>query len=304
MERPVPEYEIPAFSIGKDSTLCPGQSLTLKVPQFCGATYKWSNGSTERSIDVTFAGTYWVDVTMYGKIKRDEVLVSMHDPIMVELGADKIICPGVEVSWVLPLIDKATYVWSNGIKTNTNTATQPGLYWVEVSNRCETVRDEVTMSKAVSPSVNLGHDIVACAGEAVELSYTPTVGETLLWSDGSMESTLLVRNSGVYKLIVNNGCTQTTDEIEVTIKGSDDMFIPNIVTSNGDGKNDTFLLPENIEGASVMICNRWGERIFFSSRYVNNWPMQDVSAGVYFYTVQDECRKKWKGTLKVVEGED
>jgi hypothetical protein len=55
-------------------------------------------------------------------------------------------------------------------------------------------------------------------------------------------------------------------------------------------------------------CHRYdlqplGERIFFSSSYLNSWPAREVSAGVYFYAVQNECRKEWKGTVAVIVSE-
>lgn len=48
-------------NLGKDTTICPGQTLLLKPGQY--ATYKWQDNSTSSSYAVTKTGTYAVEVT-------------------------------------------------------------------------------------------------------------------------------------------------------------------------------------------------------------------------------------------------
>ena len=54
------------------------------------------------------------------------------------------------------------------------------------------------------------------------------------------------------------------------------LFIPNVITPNGDGYNDTWfiqnigLFPSN----SVIILNRWGDQVFVANNYQNNWDGQ------------------------------
>ena len=47
------------FSLGKDTTLCNGDTLILN-PKMPNATYTWQSGSTDSIYKVTQAGTYWV----------------------------------------------------------------------------------------------------------------------------------------------------------------------------------------------------------------------------------------------------
>ena len=47
------------FNLGKDTTLCNGETLQLKV-NMPNATYIWQDGSTDSTYTVTQAGTYWV----------------------------------------------------------------------------------------------------------------------------------------------------------------------------------------------------------------------------------------------------
>jgi gliding motility-associated-like protein len=67
-----------------------------------------------------------------------------------------------------------------------------------------------------------------------------------------------------------------------------ETMVPNLVTGNGDGKNDLL----NIEALSfypeneLVIFNRWGKEVFSASPYQNNWPSADVQPGTYFYRLQ------------------
>ncbi len=65
-----------------------------------------------------------------------------------------------------------------------------------------------------------------------------------------------------------------------------DIKVPNVITPNGDGKNDVFkvegieLYPDN----TVAIFNRWGNEVFRSSGgYKNNWDGNGLSEGTYYY---------------------
>ncbi len=78
------------------------------------------------------------------------------------------------------------------------------------------------------------------------------------------------------------------------------LELPNLVTSNGDGKNDLLEIevlsfyPEN----ELVIFNRWGQEVFKASPYQNNWPSADTQPGTYFYILQAGGRS-YKGWVMV-----
>jgi hypothetical protein len=87
----------------------------------------------------------------------------------------------------------------------------------------------------------------------------------------------------------------------------------NIITPNGDGKNDVFsmlreeqgnlinlLPPDNCfeQFKSITIYNRWGKRIYHSTDRDFIWEPHDISSGIYFYTIQFSD-KQFKGSLHV-----
>src|SRR5690606_14078660 len=63
------------------------------------------------------------------------------------------------------------------------------------------------------------------------------------------------------------------------------LEIPNAFTPNGDGLNDRFVIrglefyPEN----RLLIFNRWGNEIFSSTGYKNDWDGATLNAGTYYY---------------------
>ena len=66
------------------------------------------------------------------------------------------------------------------------------------------------------------------------------------------------------------------------------MNIPNVITPNGDGIND-LLVFGNLElypYSKLMIFNRWGQLVFESGYYQNNWDGQFMNDGVYYFVLE------------------
>ncbi len=84
-----------------------------------------------------------------------------------------------------------------------------------------------------------------------------------------------------------------------------EINIPNIITPNGDGYNDKFEI-ENSKyyKVSVSLYNRWGNLIYESINYQNEWPEKDFADGVYYYTVKYSCTnqeiKTQSGSVSVI----
>jgi gliding motility-associated-like protein len=66
------------------------------------------------------------------------------------------------------------------------------------------------------------------------------------------------------------------------------LSFPNVITANGDGVNDFFEIQNLPDNTEVVILNRWGNVVFSSGNYQNNWNGKDTSGkelveGVYTY---------------------
>jgi gliding motility-associated-like protein len=72
------------------------------------------------------------------------------------------------------------------------------------------------------------------------------------------------------------------------------IFIPNAITPNGDGLNDTFAPVagyfDRVDGYSLTIYDRWGALIYETDNYYRAWKAEDgngnVQEGVYVYHVK------------------
>ncbi len=81
-----------------------------------------------------------------------------------------------------------------------------------------------------------------------------------------------------------------------------EVFIPNVITPNGDGLNDRFVLPPMLEGSKVSIFNRWGSEVYSSGAYDNKWNGGGLGGGVYYYSLTNECmNRNFKGLLTILK---
>jgi len=62
------------------------------------------------------------------------------------------------------------------------------------------------------------------------------------------------------------------------------VVIPNVMTPNGDNKNDLFVIKNLMEWEykELIIVNRWGQVVYYNNDYKNDWDGGSVSDGVYF----------------------
>jgi gliding motility-associated-like protein len=80
---------------------------------------------------------------------------------------------------------------------------------------------------------------------------------------------------------------------------------PNVITPNSDGTNDVFEIQNLPENTKVLILNRWGNILFSSDNYQNNWDGKDNSGkdlvdGVYFYKYTAQDGKTGHGFVHLV----
>jgi gliding motility-associated-like protein len=63
-----------------------------------------------------------------------------------------------------------------------------------------------------------------------------------------------------------------------------DLTIPNGITPNGDGYNDSWII-DGLNLPEVWIYNRWGNEVFYSKQYDNSFDGKNLPSGPYYYVI-------------------
>jgi gliding motility-associated-like protein len=110
--------------------------------------------------------------------------------------------------------------------------------------------------------------------------------------------------AGLYEIFIRDeyGCEIV---IEYYLGYDERLFIPNVITPNNDGINDTFFI-RNMphEGTEVIITNRWGKVVFSSKSYSEDalWDGGDEADGIFYYKVKVPTGEVYTGWLEVWRG--
>jgi gliding motility-associated-like protein len=108
-------------------------------------------------------------------------------------------------------------------------------------------------------------------------------------SSSDLNPSHLFSETGTYQITatVDFECFSETVTQNITLIDCSDTLssdvsfeFPNVITPNGDGINDLFEIKYLPEDTEVFILNRWGNVVFSSSNYQNNWDGKDTSGKV------------------------
>jgi hypothetical protein len=118
-----------------------------------------------------------------------------------------------------------------------------------------------------------------------------------------MANPLSVKDSCAYRLTVQNFCgTANSDEIYLYPVLVDGIFIPNVITVDGNGKNDFFVVDKSLKGSVIEVFNRWGTPVYHSKNYDNMWAGDNEATGIYYYVIQNKClQNPIKGVVQIIK---
>jgi hypothetical protein len=195
---------IPTISLPDTVNLCAGDSTTLDA-FFTGATYTWSNSSTNSQITVETSGMYFVDVELNDCNFKDTTHVFVNNYPVTNLGNDIEECDGIPVALTVQE-NGANYLWSNSATTQSINVTTSGIYHVEVEKNGCTSYDTIQVTFNPIPTISLPDTVNLCAGDSTTLNAFFT-GATYDWNNGSTNAQITVGTSGVYFVDVElNDC--------------------------------------------------------------------------------------------------
>lgn len=65
------------------------------------------------------------------------------------------------------------------------------------------------------------------------------------------------------------------------------LYVPDFLSPNGDGINDTFRLnTEDTDRVEIMVYSRWGNLVYRSEDYQNDYTPNELADGVYAFWIR------------------
>lgn len=297
-----------------DAELCDGETAVLATT-LPYDSYLWSNSSTADSITVG-AGSFTVTVGAgLCSFTSAPFVVNLGPAPQPEIIGDLFNCGGIPADLALTE-DYEAYQWSNG-NTGASISVGSGTWSVVVTNAfgC-TGTDAVTVVSAQQPTAFF-----------LPTPPSPQVpGITAVFEDGSngnggaitewswtfgdigtsddQDPAFTFTLPGAYPVTLDittaDGCTATYSSVYIVAPA--DVFIPNVFTPNGDGDNDAlaFSNAQYFPNNQLKVYSRWGNVVYESSNYQNNWSPRDVSEGTYYFIFTMADGRNWAGHVTLL----
>ena len=312
---------------------CAPLTVYFTRPSISGTSGSWSfgNGQTSTSTSPLVStvypvpGRYIVQLTvtdptscLQTAIGTDTIDVFGLPPAAI--GPDRTICQGGSATLSVPDAGQGvTYAWFPPVGLNTTSGrtvvASPGastfyILTTSTPNGCNG-KDTVLVSVAPRPQVSVAATTLsAFTGAPVGFSSTVTDAQgavSYLWAFGDGQTSFepapmhTYTQTGTYVVRLTtrypSGLCEQVQELTVEIRKFE---LPNVITPNNDGMNDSFKPFVSFQPVDIKIFNRWGKQVFEQASYTEGWGPENVPSGVYYYKLDSSTGESWKGWIEVV----
>lgn len=318
-----------ASNTSTDISVCVANTLNLTSAN--GTSFNWSGPGGFTSIlqnpsipnaNTLISGDYIISITAGpGCADKDTVNVTVIPLPVVTTGSNSPVClgssitltasDGIAFSWGGPM--GFTSVLQNPVindaqmsMTGTYTVTVTASTGCKASNTTNVIINE-------KPFADAGPDQILKFIFKTQMNARLMPQETGEWtiisgkgqfsdihSPTSSVTGLLPGENKFLWTISNGGCI-ATDEIRITVE---DLFIPSVITPDGDGKNDVFKINAINERTGLIILNKWGNVEYTDENYSNDWNGKNnkgeiLPGDTYFYIVTFDNGLIRKGTVLI-----
>lgn len=292
-------------------------------------TYQWNrngtpvSGATGQNISLTDTsenGDYTVNATL-GSYNETSNMLSVqlltNETVSIS-STSTVYCNSSDTITISTTIDLTgeSFSWErDGISVNTTDAalivTEPGAYSLVVDrNGCSLPSNEIAITPLDPNLIALDVDGEVVFPEGSSRTVTASGGTAYQWLDeGSnlLSSTdqMTFTEEGTFTLIANIDNCQITRQVTVVYL---DLFnVPNVITPNGDGANDQWVIPNSYSNKSdvnVIIYSDKGVELINETSYANNWPQSSASFAkqnmVFYYVIKNAAETLKQGTITVI----
>ncbi|MGB6153461.1 MAG: gliding motility-associated C-terminal domain-containing protein [Pricia sp.] len=208
------------------------------------------------------------------------------------------------------------FVWQRDGATANDTdtsliVTQPGTYRLVIEKGiCPLTSNEITIAPLNPDLITLDIDGDVIFPEGSSKTVNANGGTAYRWLNANSVEiatgpSITFTEEGNYLLIANIDNCEVSKPIQVTYL---DLFnIPNVITPNGDGSNDQWVIPNSYSNKSdvrVIIYNAKGVEVLNSTNYQNSWPQSSTAFSaqnqVFYYVIKNASETLKQGTITVI----
>lgn len=291
----ISESPLLTISLNADTTVCPGDTLTLAATGMGGDdnyTFTWDNGlgnGATQEITPTNTTTYTVTLTDGNNCTiEDLVTITVLESPMLNITGSTSFCPGGSTT-----LDGGAgfseYLWSEGTMTQTLTVMAAGTYGLAVTdaNGCTAIA-EVMVTESAGLQPNISGDLAFCMDSMTVLNTG--IFSTYLWSTGDTTQHTFVAEAGEISVTVSDesGCMGTAS---VNVE---EIPSPNVQIT---------VSPTFCPGGTTFLDGGAGFSSYLWSDGSMNQTLAATTAGVYGLTVTDASGCSGSTEVTIVENE-
>lgn len=306
-----------SISLGPDVTVCEDTFLLVAVSNDTFSSYTWLVDDALLAVTLppeilaTSSGTYVVIGTSEEVCTAsDTATVDFPEPITAFISAAKeVACEGDSVAFsvdgegMVEWIEGCNFLTSCTVSDPFAIIDMPTLFTAVLSNACYTDTASIFIDTSI-PVVEASSDTCVVEGAQVNLSVSEIEGLEYQWmgnnldmgSETSSTAIAFPEENSIYIVTASDlyGCTaMDTVVVEVVENPLANIKIVDLITPNGDGKNDLLYFEglEKINDHTLTVFNRWGDIVYRKFNYANDWAGtrsgKPLPAGTYYYVLSN-----------------
>lgn len=284
-----------------------------------GASVMGGTGSSVSLASSSENGSYTLEANLSSYSLTSNalnVVLNSGETVAITANGDQI-CDGATVTIATSFdLDGKNFEWKrNGQSIDTSSielnAENEGLYQLAVTvDGCAILSNEIIINRFDESVIVVDSETDIVFPEGESQTVTATGGTSYEWFDAqnnliSSTSSATFENEGSYVLVASVNNCQVSKQFTVTYR--DDFQIPNVITANGDGINDLWVIPNTYSrqaDVTVIIYNELGDELVNQTDYANNWPPSSLGFSkknqLFYYKIRKANQTLKQGTITVI----